>query len=236
MQVDRLSENGYILRMSDEINIEVNNLTQNLLRIIKKKYGVYLSDIYNTYNEICVIFKSNCRKKALLNEITKLDSSPVKDSREIYYIPVHYGHEFSPDLSEMAENLNMKVDELLYLHYKKIYKIYFIGFLPCFPYLSGVDERIRYGRKKTPRLRVEKGSVGIANDQTGIYTVDSPGGWQIIGKTPVDLFVPESNDPFKIVSGNYIKFYPVGLKEFYFIRQLSDENRFWIHSERILGY
>jgi len=103
-------------------------------------------------------------------------------------IPVCYEKEFALDMEAIAKEKNISVDEVMHIHISKTYRVYMLGFLPGFPYMGEINEQIKMPRKAQPRQRVEAGSVGIAGRQTGIYPLASPGGWQIIGRTPLELF------------------------------------------------
>jgi inhibitor of KinA len=109
--------------------------------------------------------------------------------------------------------------EIIRLHTEKEYTVYMIGFLPGFPYLGFVDDRIAFARKNTPMAKVPAGSVGIAGKQTGIYPIDSPGGWQIIGRTPIKLFDAKRNPPVELQPGDGVQFYEITLDEFFKLSQ-----------------
>jgi len=130
-------------------------------------------------------------------------------------IPVCYGGEFGPDISIVAESHNMTVDEVVRIHSRPDYQVYMIGFTPGFPFLGGLDERLHTPRRETPRTLVPAGSVGIANAQTGVYPVDSPGGWRLIGRTPLKLFDPEREEPFLVRAGDVLRFQPVTRSEYF---------------------
>lgn len=130
-------------------------------------------------------------------------------------LPVCYDQDFAPDLSTTAESLNLSVEELINIHSGKTYKVYMIGFTPGFPYMGPVDERIFTQRKTQPRLKVEPGSVAIAGNQTGIYPFATPGGWNIIGRTPLLLFDRKRSNPFLLKAGDEVKFNQISKGEFY---------------------
>jgi len=132
-------------------------------------------------------------------------------------IPVCYEHEFAPDLHYLASEKNIKVEEVIKIHSNKEYKVYMLGFLPGFSYMGEVDELIAMPRKPQPHP-VEAGGVGIAGKQTGIYPLNSPGGWQIIGRTPLRLFDPHSEEPTLLKDGDRVQFYPINIKEYYEIK------------------
>ena len=121
-------------------------------------------------------------------------------------IPVTYGGEFGPDIAFVAQAHHLSVEEVIALHTGGRYPVYMLGFTPGFPYLGGLSEKLWTPRLETPRTLVPAGSVGIANNQTGIYPVASPGGWRIIGRTPLKLFDPDRADPFLIHPGEVVLF------------------------------
>ncbi len=134
---------------------------------------------------------------------------------QVITIPVAYGGEFGPDLEFVAAHNHLSPEEVVTIHASGHYPVYMLGFTPGFPYLGGLSEKIWTPRLKSPRTRVPAGSVGIANNQTGIYPVDSPGGWQIIGRTPLTLFNPLSDQPFLIQPGQCVSFEPITPDAFY---------------------
>ena len=137
-----------------------------------------------------------------------------QNSAEIKKIPVCYDYNFSYDSQIICQRNNITHDQMVELHVQKAYQVFMIGFLPGFAYMGEVDKLIAVPRKEKPRSRVEAGSVGIAGTQTGIYPVDSPGGWQIIGRTPLVMFDKNANPPAKLEPGDQVQFYPITRKEF----------------------
>lgn len=132
----------------------------------------------------------------------------LEDSHRIE-IPVIYGGEHGPDLADVAGANHLSVEEVIAIHTGRDYPVYMMGFTPGFPYLGEMDRSIATPRLSTPRTRVPAGSVGIAGDQTGIYPVDSPGGWRIIGWTPLRLFDPKRQPPFLLAPGDLVRFVAV---------------------------
>lgn len=129
-------------------------------------------------------------------------------------IPVCYGGNFGPDLNELAELHQMDTAEVIKIHSGAVYKVYMIGFVPGFAYLGGMDERLETPRKTTPRKNVPAGSVGIAGKQTGIYPLQTPGGWQLIGRTPVKLFDVSREQPSLLKAGDEVVFKQVTESKF----------------------
>ena len=134
--------------------------------------------------------------------------------RRVTEIPVCYGGEYGPDLERIAEHAGLPAAEVIRIHTSSDYLIYMMGFLPGFCYLGGLDERIHTPRLPDPRVRILAGSVGIGGSQTGIYPMESPGGWQLMGRTPVHLYEPERADPILLRAGEYVRFVSVSEAEY----------------------
>ena len=144
----------------------------------------------------------------------KLDQIRIPPS-EVIEIPVLYGgEEMGPDLAFVAEHAGKTQEEVIQIHTSTEYLIYMLGFTPGFTYLGGMDESIATPRLKQPRVKIPAGSVGIAGSQTGVYPIDSPGGWQLIGLTPVRMYDPDRAEPILPKDGEYIKFYSITKAEF----------------------
>jgi inhibitor of KinA len=129
-------------------------------------------------------------------------------------IPVCYAKRFAPDLEELAAGKNLTVANVIHLHTASTYRVYMIGFLPGFPYMGKVDSCIATPRRSSPRTGIPAGSVGIAGQQTGIYPLSSPGGWNIIGRTPLQLFDKNRDHPVLLQPGDNITFYSITEDEF----------------------
>jgi len=152
-------------------------------------------------------------EKKLKGLLSGLDKVRIPPS-EVLEIPVLYGGEEGPDLPFVAEHSGRSADEVVAIHSAPEYLIYMLGFTPGFTYLGGMDETIATPRLKTPRVKIPAGSVGIAGAQTGVYPIDSPGGWQLIGRTPVRMYAPEREKPILPEAGQYIRFYPIDRAEY----------------------
>ncbi|MBE7433818.1 MAG: 5-oxoprolinase subunit PxpB [Anaerolineales bacterium] len=159
---------------------------------------VHYNPLATTYNQI---------KNLIEEKISLLDDSTHRPSRHLE-IPVLYGGASGPDLEPFATTLALSPSELIRLHSEREYTVYMMGFTPGFPYLGILNEKLTLPRMSTPRTRVPAGSVAIAGSQTGIYPVDSPGGWHILGHTPLKLFDPTSDNPFLFSPGDTVKFIP----------------------------
>jgi inhibitor of KinA len=193
-----------------EIRLFSEKITTTKLEEIVEYNFVYDSMLI-VFNDKVISTNNFIEKLKILN--TYPDST-LNINRNHFKIPICYDATFGKDLEIVAKNNNLSVDEVINLHSNVTYTIYGIGFLPGFLYLGGLSEKIYCNRKATPRLRVPKGAVAIGGKQTGIYPEDSPGGWQIIGKTPISLFDVFENPPSKFKAGDTIEFQPISLTEF----------------------
>jgi inhibitor of KinA len=189
----------------------------NFKNKIEKHYIKQKVEVINTYVSILIIYDSTIDnvndaflelKQLYLQEI----NIPHREA-SIWNIPVCYDEEFGIDLSAYCIEKKLSKSKVISLHTAPIYTVYFIGFLPGFLYLGGLDSRLVLDRKKTPKLHVKKGSVAIGGQQTGIYPQDSPGGWYSIGNSPIELFNPNRNPPCKIQAGDKVKFNPISPEE-----------------------
>lgn len=150
------------------------------------------------------------RLEALTDGLGDVEIPPGR----VLEIPVLYGGEAGPDLAFVAEHAGLSEEEVVRIHSSAEYLIYMLGFTPGFAYLGGMSERIAAPRLTQPRVRIPAGSVGIAGTQTGVYPIDSPGGWRLIGRTPVKMYDPHREPPILPEAGCYMKFYPVTPAEY----------------------
>src|SRR4051812_14170109 len=151
--------------------------------------------------------------KSILESSFSASLELKSDNGSEIHLPVCYDEMFAPDLASIATSKNFDREDVINIHLSRVYRVYMMGFLPGFAYMGDVDELIQLPRKDKPE-NVTAGSVGIANAQTGIYPLDSPGGWQIIGRTPVKLFNPQAIQPVKLKSGQFIRFHRISTAEF----------------------
>jgi inhibitor of KinA len=159
----------------------------------------------------------------LVEQIRRLsadDDNEIQENPRIVEIPVCYGGEFGPDLGFVAEYATLTPHEVIAAHSAADCLVHLIGFAPGFPYLGGMPPKIAAPRRSSPRLKIPAGSVGIAGEQTGIYPLETPGGWQIIGRTPLALFRPEQDPPTLLQAGDIVRFRPITPEQF---RELHEE-------------
>jgi KipI family sensor histidine kinase inhibitor len=158
-----------------------------------------------------IAFANNLIEKYASNRKTTISSAAVN---RIIEVPVCYDENFGIDLISMSKKLNLSITEIIKIHTENIYQVYCLGFMPGFAYMGDVKTTIQMARHSQPRQNVSAGSVGIAGAQTGIYPMHSPGGWQIIGRTPIKIFDKNPKVLSKFKMGDQIKFYPITRAEF----------------------
>ena len=185
-----------------------------------------ITDIIPAFHSITIVFdplkiartpNHPTAGEAILHQVmSRLNhlSIHASSSKRQVNIPVCYDASLAPDLITLSAQLSLTPGELVSLHHRKPYSVYMLGFLPGFAYMGILDERITAPRHPRPRTRVPAGSVAIAAQQTGIYPTDSPGGWQLIGRTPIRMFNPLEPNPCFLQPGDEVTFYPVSLKEY----------------------
>jgi inhibitor of KinA len=225
--ISPLGDSSLIINFGNVIDENINKKVLALFYKLKELSIPFIKDIIPAYNSLTIYYNIvSIKQKSISNktffeifgdqlskiiidyiEILSLPSRKIK-------IPVCYTEKYGLDINYIAKEKKLPVDEIIRLHKVKKYRVYMIGFLPGFAYMGEVDEQIAIPRKVQPRTIVEAGSVGIAGTQTGIYPLNSPGGWQIIGKTPVKLFIKEKDDPVLLHPGDEVEFYSITENEF----------------------
>jgi len=222
-------ESAITLEVGNEISEKINLRVRQLSIAIEKAQITGITELIPTYRSIKIDYDPcKIKYKALIERLEILEKQlsviDIEDPKVIE-IPVLYQ---GPDLKFVSEYNNISTNEVVRIHSSKEYLIYMLGFTPGFPYLGGMSETIATPRLEKPRSKIEAGSVGIAGSQTGIYPIESPGGWQLIGKTPLKLFNTKKEKPFLLESGNYLKFVPIDEEEFNMIKKSIEENRFQV--------
>jgi len=196
-----------------------------------------INEIIQSINSLTVVFDNGTINHdelvASLKKIRKGKSILQHSPRTSWKIPVCYDETFGLDLAELSAQKGLSKDEIVDIHSQQKYKVYAIGFLPGFLYLGGLDKRLYSPRRAQPRLEIMKGSVGIGGEQTGIYPSASPGGWQIIGNTPVTLFDVNKDIPCFAKPGDKIRFTPISLTDHNLITQLISVNEYKLEKEVI---
>lgn len=213
-----MGDRGLLLEFGDEISAEIHEKVRRMTLAIQAESIEGLIETVPTYRSLLVLYNPlilpvDELEKRLIRLEEELKQTSFPDPK-LTKIPVLYGGAYGPDLEGVARHLQISPEEVVRLHCSKPYFIYMIGFMPGFPYMGELPDTLITPRLKTPRLSVPAGSVAIAQKQTGIYPMESPGGWQIIGQTPIKLFDPEKDPPALLQMGDLVQFFPIREKEF----------------------
>lgn len=213
-------ERAILIEWPQEIN---EAILYDVLAFKKVLKSEAYQDIIQAYCSLTIVYKHPI--KEFLKEVEGLKntyknrSTFINSDSKTWRIPVCYDSEFGIDLEEISKQTKLSKSEIVQLHTSPDYLVYFLGFLPGFLYLGGLEEKINMPRKAIPRILVPKGSVAIGGSQTGVYPQESAGGWNIIGQSPVNFFNPKSNTPCFVKAGDKVRFYSVDQTEFQLIKE-----------------
>ena len=230
LQIDKFGDNGVLFRWPQTISGEIHRDILALDAFLRKEHTQSLLETVVAYNELAVFLKEGQEIDRFIRDFswTKPNDFVHGPNSITYVVPVCYDLHFAKDLSRVAEHCGMRKEEVILLHTSVKYEVKFIGFLPGFPYLSGLDRRLHTPRLAEPRKSIEKGAVGIGGKQTGVYTMKSPGGWNIIGRSPLSLFRVEASPPSVFQPGDNIVFEAISMQEFKRIESLVEMGTFEI--------
>jgi inhibitor of KinA len=211
-------DRGFLVEFGDSIDPRVNAKVRAMACVLEKEKPKGILEVIPTYRSLLFIYDpEQTDPDSLYLLVEKLENSRADmdpNTFRIVEIPVCYGGEFGPDIGNVQKASGLTQEQVIQVHAAPEYLIYMVGFTPGFAFLGGLDERLFTPRLETPRMVVPKGSVGIANNQTGMYPIASPGGWQLIGRTPLNLFAPWKTNPFLYRAGDKIKFVPISESEY----------------------
>ena len=220
VKIYSLGENAVTINFGDEISSEINNRVIRLDRFFSKNLFSGFIETVPAYASLTIFYDVLQVRKNFSEFRTAFDAvkSVVENALETFgkfeakpaclvEIPVCFSEEYALDLEFVAKNKNLTKTEVIEIFTAQTYRVFMLGFLPGFAYMGETDEKIAAPRKENPRTSVPKGSVGIAGKQTGIYPLESPGGWQIIGRTDVEFFTPNDEKPTLLQTGDLVKFY-----------------------------
>ena len=206
-------DSSLLLQFGNAIDPEINARIAATVQLMKEQHIEGVVDLIPAFCSLLINYDprviSYGEMRRRMEKILSVEIAAGARKKKIYEIPVCYGGELGPDLATIAEHAGLTEQEVIDIHSSSDYLIYMLGFLPGFTYLGGLDERIHTPRLANPRIRIPAGSVGIGGSQTGIYPMDSPGGWQLIGMTPVKTYDPEREIPILVEAGDYIRFVPI---------------------------
>ncbi|ANB60855.1 5-oxoprolinase subunit PxpB [Anoxybacteroides amylolyticum] len=214
-----LSEYALTVRFSEEISEAANDKAHQFARWLEKQLIKGIVEVVPTFSSVTIYYDPlvlgtyehvRNQTKRWLEQMERT----IQPKARTVVIPVCYGGDFGPDLSEVARYHGMSKEDVVRLHAEAVYKVYMIGFSPGFAYLGGLPLELATPRRATPRHTVPAGSVGIAGTQTGVYPLSTPGGWQIIGRTPLSLFRPTHPQPSLLRAGDIVRFQPMTENEY----------------------
>ncbi len=212
-----MGDASLLVEVGDTIDKAVNQRVRKLFFALEKNAPDLFLDVIPAYCSLLLIFDprktgANQLKEKVDELFHDLDRLTIPDPA-ILDIPVLYGGEYGPDMEWVCRYHDISQEEVIGLHTETLYHVFMIGFSPGFPYLGELPKALETPRKETPRTAVPKGSVGLALRQTGIYPSPSPGGWQIIGRTPLELFNPKKDPPTHLQMGDQVRFYRIREEE-----------------------
>lgn len=222
LQYKRYSESAILIEWPSQID---ENILQDLLlfrRNIERVYVKEIVEVISAYNSLLIYYNITIEdvysKIFDLKELYLSINDVLMQKNRLWKIPVCYSLKLAPDLGSFLKAKSLTIDELIVLHTTPLYRVYFLGFLPGFFYLGGLNEKLNLPRKTTPALKVAKGSVAIGGNQTGVYPSDSPGGWHVIGRSPIDFFNLKKGTPCFVEPNDLIQFMSVKESEYNDIR------------------
>lgn len=228
------SDDSVVIRFKEEISPAVAGEVR-LARLALERLGLpWVTDLVSSYNELLVVYdKSAAGPVEAISAISgAVGSSEAEHETKaiITEIPVCYGGDYGPDLNFVSQHTGLGRDEVISIHSGRDYLIYMIGFTIGFPYLGGMDSRLETPRLHSPRQMVPRGSVGIAGKQTGIYSLDTPGGWQIIGRSPASLVNLDRIPPAVLSAGDFVRFVPITEEEYLAMEEMGGKGELRLKS------
>lgn len=226
-------DKAIVMEFGNEISKEINAKIRSVVKFLKEKNIDCIEEVLPTYRSILIMYDP---VKMEFEEMVKIlddlgDKSSLEEKEEIRIveIPVLYGGEFGPDINFVAEHNKITVEDVVKIHTGTDYLVYMLGFTPGFTYLGGMSEKIATPRLSSPRKKIPAGSVGIAGSQTGMYPSETPGGWQLIGRTPLKLYEPDKEPPVLVNAGDYVRYVSITEEEFFNIHKQAEQNSYKVN-------
>lgn len=225
------------VEFGNEISPEINKKIRAFKIAVEKSGIPGIVETVPTYRSLLVHYKPEVigfgeltgKFEDLMSSLSNIQIPPPT----VIEIPVLYGGEMGPDIENVAEHNHKTVEEVIRIHTSEDYLIYMLGFIAGFPYLGGMSKEIATPRLKSPRVKIDGGSVGIAGEQTGVYPVDSPGGWQLIGRTPLKLYDADREKPVLLEAGQYIRFKSITQEEYdRIVKEVADGTYQYVVSDK----
>ena len=231
-------DQSLLVQLGDSIELKTNMKVHGLIRAIESKSMEGVLDLIPGYSSVLInydplVIGEQELKERVTSIVRKVRAGNLNSKRTIQ-IPTLYGGEYGPDLQEVSRHSGLSEGEIIRLHSGVSYTVYMIGFSPGFPYLGGMPEQIACPRLSTPRIEIPAGSVGIAESQTGVYPMASPGGWQLIGRTPINMFNPDKTPPSVLAAGDLVKFVPLDSEqEFLELAEMVSNGQYKVSVEEL---
>ena len=223
-------DSSLLVEFGNEISPAINKKITTTLNLMREQHSEGVVDVIPAFCSLLINYDPRVISYEELKDrmmgLVKMEGQTGQDRKRIFEIPVCYGGEYGPDIASIAAHAGLSEEEVIRIHSSRDYLIYMLGFLPGFCYLGGLDERIHTPRLANPRIKINAGSVGIGGSQTGIYPLDSPGGWQLMGMTPVKTYDPDREVPILVQAGDYIRFVPIDEAEYHRIRELEERGEY----------
>tara|TARA_R110002126_G_scaffold98045_29_gene228177 strand:- start:2933 stop:3646 length:714 start_codon:yes stop_codon:yes gene_type:complete len=222
------SENAVMVYFEQKMAADIAGLVQQAMPLIRQALGQHVVELLPSYASVMVVFNpfscDHFAVNALLNKaLAALSSNKATSGRRIE-LPVYYSEQSGPDLALIAKTKQLTVDEVIKLHQQQVYRVYAIGFAPGFAYLGEVAEQLAMPRLASPRAKVPRGAVAIADRQTAVYPAVSPGGWNIIGLCPTPMFQPDKDPAMPVAVGDEVQFVAISKAEFLALGGTLPEN------------
>ncbi len=218
MKIIPASDSSLLVVFGNAISPALHERVIALFRAFHARQDPRIRNLHPGYASLLIDFDplrlTHGELTSVVQQLASLSDSVAHGSTDVVTIPVCYDAEFGPDLSDVAQHAGLSVEDVVRLHSSPTYLVYFLGFSPGFVYLGGLPEILHTPRLATPRPSIAGGSVGIAGSQTGIYPVDSPGGWKLIGRTPLRMFDPEATPPTRLQPGDRVRFAAIDRETF----------------------
>jgi inhibitor of KinA len=223
MKITPASDSSLLVVFGDVISLEMQERVLALFRALQARRDQWIRNLHPGYASLLIDFDpllvTQQEVEGLVESVADDRSTAATEGAQDIEIPVCYDTEFGPDLADVAAHTNLPIDEVIGLHSSATYRVCFLGFTAGFAYLGGLPEALHMPRLATPRGAVAEGSVGIAGGQTGVYPAETPGGWRLIGRTPLRMFDPRRERPSLLMTGDRTRFIAIDRPSFDRLRQ-----------------